>query len=148
MKALWSIVLVAAILAGLFGPPTPWPDSLDELYQFIDTGAPGWVFEGECGPGTLVTWAQVKQITAANVDGDAARLIVSTAELDRIGVKLGAAGTLDISEDELFGVIVFGVLGGAWRHGYQPICKPDGDKLGVYGAAADDILKQLEEYVR
>lgn len=147
MKTILSMVLIVVLLFSITGS-TPWPENLDELYQFIDEGAPGWVWERPCPVVPEITWAMVKEITAANADGDAARLVISTDELERIGIDLETQGTLDISEDELFGIAVLSVLGGAYRYGYNPTCKPDGDRVGIYGPAAHDIFRQLEGYVR
>lgn len=148
MKLSVIVITLSLFVIAAFGPPTPWPDNLDELYQFIDEGAPGWVWERPCPVVPEITWAMVKEITAANADGDAARLVISTDELERIGIDLETQGTLDISEDELFGIAVLSVLGGAYRYGYNPTCKPDGDRVGIYGPAAHDIFRQLEGYVR
>lgn len=147
MRVLWLVAIVA-LVAGLFGPPTPWPDNLDELYQFIEEEAPGWTFSGECAAQPVITWAMVREIASANADGDTSRVVISTARLAEIGLTVPAAGTLDISEDELFGLAMFTVLGGAWKYGYVPLCKPTGDRVGIYGAAARDLAAGLAEYVR
>jgi len=133
-----SVIVLSLFVIAAFGPPTPWPDSLDDLYRFIDTGAPGWTFTYPCPVQPELTWSMVKEITAANVDGD----------LDRIGIDLTHAGMLDISEKELFGIAIWSVFGGAWKYGYNPVCKPPDDKVAVYGQAAFDIFGQLEEYVK
>ena len=148
MRVMLFACLLVALLAGTFGPPTPWPDDLDELYRFVEEGAPGWVFTRPCGDGPLITWAQVKQIASANADGDTARVVISTARLDEIGLALPRAGVLDISERDLFGVALWVVFVQSWDYPYNPLCKPDGDRVGIYGRVADDLLVALGEYVR
>lgn len=153
MKVLW-IVAIVAILAGLFAPPPPdpgytvWPSGIDDVWTFIETEQPGWTFEGECEAQPVITWAMVREIASANADGDTARVVIGTARLAEIGLNVPAAGTLDISEQELFGVAMWSVLGGAWRYGYNPLCKPEGDKVGIYGRAAEDLAASLAEYVK
>jgi hypothetical protein len=101
VKTLWSIVLVAAILAGLFGPPTPWPDGLDELVTFIDTEQPGWTFSGECGAGTLVTWARSTATlgTVAGAPGVEMRADVLLAALVAVAIAGAAGATVGVHEE-------------------------------------------------
>ena len=148
MRLSLTVIVLSLFVIAAFGPPTPWPDSLDDLYRFIDTGAPGWVFTYPCPVQPEITWSMVKAITAANVDGDQARLVISTDDLDRIGIDLTRTGMLDISEKDLFGIAIWSVFGGAWKYGYNPVCKPPDDKVAVYGQAAFDIFGQLEEHVK
>lgn len=148
MRAILGAVLLVVLLAAVIGPPTPWPDDLDDLYRFIDEGAPGWVFHGECETQPVITWAQVKQIAAANGDGDTARVVITTARLEQIGVVLPKTGTLDIAESDMFYLAMWVVLSTAWEYPYDPMCKPEGDKVGLYGPVATRLLDRLAEYVR
>ena len=64
-----SILTVFVLLFGgpVFGEPTVWPQSLDELYYLIDTGSGNWVWTNPCpaDPGPVVLyWHDVKAFHA------------------------------------------------------------------------------------
>lgn len=153
--AIANMITILALLFGLFGPPVPadpgytiWPENLDHLYTLIDTESGGWTFEGECPANqTLITWAQVKQIEAANLDGDQSRVVISTRALAEIGIELPAVGVLDISEQELFGMLIIAALQGAYSGGEMIVCRPPGDKVGLTGSAADVLIAGLAMFV-
>jgi hypothetical protein len=50
-----------------FGPPTDWPQSLDQLWEFIETGHSGYTFE-TCREGELqtpwISWSMLKEAVA------------------------------------------------------------------------------------
>lgn len=133
----------------ILNDPTIWPDNLDEVFRLIENGEGNWTFEGECPvDAPMITWAQVKQIAAINHDHEQSRVIITTAELNEIGVHIPKAGTLDISEDDLFSLVAFVVMRGAWQHHEAVTCKPEGDKVALVGETVNDLLNALAEYVK
>lgn len=91
--------------------PIRYPGSLDELYQFIESGEPGWTFDKPCQAGLpSISWAQVRMITAmAKDDQDIGRLVIDGWVLRVImhgsGVRV-SVGRVDVSEDRLFGLLL------------------------------------------
>lgn len=69
MKILGLIITLSMIL-GIFGPPTRWPDNIDQLYQFIDQGEPGYVITTPCpaDPGPALTFREAANIHPADED--------------------------------------------------------------------------------
>ena len=72
MKLVYAITILSLLFGGpVFGEPTVWPQSLDELFTLIDTGSGNWVWTNPCPadlPGPVLYWREAKDLHADNED--------------------------------------------------------------------------------
>lgn len=102
-----------------FGEPMRFPASLDELYKFIETKEPGYVFPScpESFKKPYLDWGMIQEIITYMADDNGNGLIIIDAgEFGRIiesgGGKFIDKGFLVVSEDDLFfGLLSFGLDG-------------------------------------
>ncbi len=128
----------------ILGNATIWPQSLDELYTLIETGRGNWVFTLPAGDGPLLTWSMAKRMAEYD-DHGAGTLTLPAKDFGEItGLPFPAEGTLSISERDLFSLITVVVL----KADYNPMCKPEGEKVGLWGPAVTDLLERLKGYIK
>jgi len=127
-------------------PPTAIPHDLDELYDLVENGGPGWDNFTPCAQKGLVKpyfqWSMVAAIQAASRDDrGTSRLILPAKDLAKIlapgGITYPTRGTLDVSEDTLFASLVQEVL-----QGDVLLCSQSGD-LTLFGPGAQQLFDQL-----
>ena len=145
MKLVCILMIVFTLLFGgpVFGPATIWPDSLDELYVLIETGQGNWVFTQPCTEQPVIPWSAAKALATSTTDGERARVVVPNAASLLPGLP---PGRLDISEEQLFTELLRVALAGT-LNGEAVTCKPDGEKVGLQGWAARELLARLSGYV-
>ncbi len=132
-----------------FNEPTFIPRNLDELYQAIESGAPGWNSFTDCAQKGLTRpffrWSMVKQIVAYSADDHGqALLIIPAADLARIvapgGIIFSGQGTLKISENMLFANLYKQAMDGKVL-----LCQQDKD-LTMFGPGAQSLFDSLAAY--
>jgi hypothetical protein len=137
-----------------FGPATDFPDSLDELYSFIETGHRGYDFsDSPCSEyanfegSAYLDWAMVEEIVAKmDDDYDTGMVFISSENFAEI-VEVGGAsfpheGMLKISENDLFGILLLSFL----SEKHQNICSLGDGKPTLFGNT-QWVLDYLGEFV-
>jgi hypothetical protein len=139
-----------------FGPATDFPDNLDELYTFIETGHRGYDFSDSlCGEyanfegSAYLDWAMVEEIIAKmDDDQDTGMVFISSKNFAKI-IEMGGGsfpheGMLKISENELFGILLLSFL----SEKHQNICSfEDGNGRPVIFGNVQWVLDYLSEFV-
>jgi hypothetical protein len=139
-----------------FGPATDFPDSLDELYLFIETGHRGYDFsDTPCGVyanfegSAYLDWSMVEEIVAKMKDDlGTSMVVISSKDFAEI-IEVGGGsfpheGMLKISENELFGILLLSFL----SEKHQNICSFEGSggKPVIFGNV-QWVLDYLSEFV-
>jgi hypothetical protein len=137
-----------------FGPATDFPDSLDELYSFIETGHRGYDFsDTPCSAyanfegSAYLDWSMVKEIVAKmDDDYDTGMVFISSKNFAEI-VEVGGGsfpreGMLKISENDLFGILLLSFL----SEKHQNICSLGDGKPTLFGNT-QWVLDYLGEFV-
>jgi hypothetical protein len=138
-----------------FGPATDFPDSLDELYSFIETGHRGYDFsDTPCSVyanfegSAYLDWSMVEKIIAKmDDDQDTGMVFISSKNFAEI-VEVGGGsfpheGMLKISENELFGILLLSFL----SEKHQNICSFEGSGKPVVFGNVQWVLDYLSEFV-
>jgi hypothetical protein len=138
-----------------FGPTTDFPDSLDELYSFIETGHRGYDFsDSPCSEYTnfegsaYLDWSMVEEIIVKmDDDQDTGMVFISSKNFAKI-VEVGGGsftheGMLRISENELFGILILSFL----SEKHQNICSFEGSGKPVVFGNVQWVLDYLGEFV-
>lgn len=155
MRRLYAILMIAALFLTAFdfvpfGPPTRWPENLDQLHAFIEAGERGYVWS-ECSPGEavhpFVTWEMVQEIEAVNMDNHQSRVIVTYADLQQIlqpgGVVVPDTGILDASEEDIFWALLIEFASA----GYLSCGDAEGKPI-LYGPGVQRIFDRLAGNIR
>jgi hypothetical protein len=137
-----------------FGPATDFPDSLDELYSFIETGHRGYDFsDTPCSVyanfegSAYLDWSMVEKIIAKmDDDQDTGMIFISSKNFAEI-VEVGGGsftheGMLKISENELFGILLLSFL----SEKHQNICSLNDGKPTLFGNT-QWVLDYLSEFI-
>jgi hypothetical protein len=131
--------------------PTTIPHNLDELFALIQNGGPGWDKFLDCSKtgmtGFYIQWSMVQLIENYSLDDHGkSQLILPAAGLAEIvapgGITFPSKGTLKISENSLFTLLIHEAM-----NGNVQLCKQKGD-LTVYGPGVQDLFNQLTPYVK
>jgi hypothetical protein len=138
-----------------FGPATDFPDSLDELYSFIETGHRGYDFsDTPCSVyanfegSAYLDWAMVEEIIANMKDDQGSSMVVISSKSFAKIVEVGGGsfthvGMLKISENNLFGILLLSFL----SEKHQNICSFEGGGKPVLFGNVQWVLDYLSEFV-
>lgn len=126
-----------------FGAPIEWPDDLDELYTFIETGKDGYTFEPcQSLRAPFISWDMVVAIKdAAGDDGGAGELWMDGQTLRNILLRGGIQYPgidLRVSEKRLFGALISAVFAGE----VSACGQPDGKPI-LYGPGVQYLIDHL-----
>jgi hypothetical protein len=140
-----------------FGPVTDFPDSLDELYSFIETGHRGYDFsDSPCSEyanfegSAYLDWSMVEDIIVKmDDDQDTGMVFISSKNFAEI-VEVGGGsfpheGMLKISENELFGILLLSFLSEKSEK-HQNICSLSDGKPTLFGNT-QWVLDYLSEFI-
>jgi hypothetical protein len=137
-----------------FGLATDFPDSLDELYTFIETGHRGYDFsDSPCSEyanfegSAYLDWSMVEEIIAKmDDDYDTGMVFISSKNFAEIvevgGGSFSHEGMLKISENELFGILLLSFL----SEKHQNICSLSEGKPTLFGNT-QWVLDYLTEFI-
>jgi hypothetical protein len=141
-----------------FGPATDFPDNLDELYSFIETGHRGYDFsDSPCSEyanfegSAYLDWSMVEEIIAKmDDDYDTGMVFISSKNFAEI-VEVGGGsfpheGMLKISENDLFGILLLSFLSEKSEK-HQNICSFEGSSTPVIFGNVQWVLDYLSEFI-
>jgi hypothetical protein len=138
-----------------FGPATDFPDNLDELYSFIETGHRGYDFsDSPCNEyanfegSAYLDWAMVEEIVAKMKDDLGTSMVVISSKNFAEIVEVGGGsfpheGMLKISENDLFGILLLSFL----SEKHQNICSFEGSGRPVIFGNVQWVLDYLSEFL-
>lgn len=126
-----------------FNDPIEWPDNLDEMFTFIETGKDGYTFE-PCKnlQAPYISWAMVLAIKdAAADDNGAGELWMDGATLKTILSRGGVVydgRDLRVSEKRLFGALISSAFTGG-----VGVCGQADGKPIIFGAGVQRMIDTL-----